>query len=529
MPGVKILDRKTGEPRRRQRLWECFGRITIFPTDLKDARGAYYAIINSNDLETVLGENAKQQFKGEGFEILPPLEYAALKSVVVRHVDKMILEYTDAEIISSIEQLNQWAKVDAIYKITTNGRLLKIRFSNTEMANKAIMEGLLVLNQRIPARHTEKEVFVKLQPCFNCFDYTHKTRDCPEERKEICANCSQTGHRQANCTETQSKCINCKGGHRTLAAICKVRKELIKKKSREIRDRSRSKARAAPATYAAAATNANIDITDFNISPNEMKNLVAKITTGIVFGQCTEALQRGSFQETVNEFFRLNNLPAVKFPTNIITKGISDLHKDVMDEMTNTGQKDGQTDRQTREEEEEELGAVGGQPPHTSEMEIETDRPKRGRDEKTTPEKEELETKKQRNEAQKTKTQTQTQTERERSRQKDRTQTDKDRHRSVSQDPKENPWRWLRIYLRKSSKVEINCNNSYKREQLRQAIKNNETKIQWRTQKYSFEQVHGALVNGNINLKEEMFKKIEDREWVKMRIGCIPASPQETQ
>ena len=155
-----------------------------------------------------------------------------------------------------------------------------------------------------------------------------------------------------------------------------------------------------------------------------------------------------------------------------------------------------------------------------------TDRQKRGRD-KQTPEKLDIETKKQKSEATRPKTQTQTQTQadvlRSRPKDKDKTKTDKDRQRDVSE-PRENPWKWLRIYMRTSSKIPINCQNVYNKDRLRQAIRNGETKIQWRNPKYSYEQIHGALVNGNITLLEEMFKKVDDREYDKVKVGLITST-----
>ena len=151
-------------------------------------------------------------------------------------------------------------------------------------------------------------------------------------------------------------------------------------------------------------------------------------------------------------------------------------------------------------------------------MDAELDRPKRARDDKTTPDKE-TETKKQKNEAIRTKQVTQTDKDRSRLKDKDK-QTDKDKTRELSQEPRDSAGRWLRIYLRNSCKVPINCSNTYNREKLRQVIKNGESKLQWRLPKYGYEQIYGALISGNITLHDDMFKKIDDREWVKLKMGC---------
>ena len=93
-------------------------------------------------------------------------------------------------------------------------------------------------------RQIEKEIFNRLTPCYNCNEYDHKTQSCPKEKKIICANCGQTGHHQNICTSESSKCINCGGTHKTLAAVCPVRKDLIKSRGKLVRDRSRSRSMA---------------------------------------------------------------------------------------------------------------------------------------------------------------------------------------------------------------------------------------------------------------------------------------------
>ena len=54
------------------------------------------------------------------------------------------------------------------------------------MAQRALQDGLYILNQKIPSRNIEKEVFIKLKPCYNCFSYNHITKNCPEEKMILC-------------------------------------------------------------------------------------------------------------------------------------------------------------------------------------------------------------------------------------------------------------------------------------------------------------------------------------------------------
>ena len=252
MPAIKIIDKTPRETRRKPCLWECFGLAGINPTEIKEGKGIYYAIVQQEKIEEVLKNDVKEDFANAGFEIQTPIEYNALRSIVIRHIDKAIQEYTDEEIIASINEANQWADVESIYKITETGRLLKVRFKSAKMVTTALNEGIVVINQKIPPRNIEREIFIRLTPCYNFYSYEHKTRNCDKEKQVVCAYCAEQGHHAQNCTAVSPKCINCGTGHRTLAAACPQRKELIKAKSKEIRDRSRSRSRTR--TYAQVST-----------------------------------------------------------------------------------------------------------------------------------------------------------------------------------------------------------------------------------------------------------------------------------
>ena len=155
----------TNGQRRRCRLWETCGKIGIFPSDIKDTRGgAYIIIVPEETTEKLVNEENKTVFRQEGFDIITPVEFNALKSVVVTHVDKIINEYTLEEIKQNVEEKNQFAKVEEVVKITNTGMLVKIRFSSTQMVVRALREGLILLHQRIPPHCVEKVVYVKLSP-----------------------------------------------------------------------------------------------------------------------------------------------------------------------------------------------------------------------------------------------------------------------------------------------------------------------------------------------------------------------------
>ena len=131
MTGVKIIDKAPREPRRRPRLWETFGKVGIHPSDIKEGKGCYYAILQSTVVEKLLTDDVKNEFMKESYDIVTPIEFNAMRSVVVRHLDRILDEYEDQEVIDSINRHNTWAEAESIYRITQKGRLLKVRFKST--------------------------------------------------------------------------------------------------------------------------------------------------------------------------------------------------------------------------------------------------------------------------------------------------------------------------------------------------------------------------------------------------------------
>ena len=236
------------------------GKYGIFPLKMHSGKGVFFPIIYKSDVEEILKREIKEYALEKGFDIKTPIEYTAMNTVIIKEMDSIVDEYDTVETKENIESVNSWAKVVEIYKFQTTTKMMKIQFASTAMANKADKEGMIIF-QRIPPKRIEKEIFVKLLPCNNCFRYDHETKDCKEEKKILCAYCSSDGHKQSSCVNPGPKCLNCGEAHRTLAAQCKIRKELIKTKRKEIRQRSCSRSRSqvkltqpvSGATYAKAS------------------------------------------------------------------------------------------------------------------------------------------------------------------------------------------------------------------------------------------------------------------------------------
>ena len=122
------------------------------PSDIKNGKGVHFANVSQGSFELTLSDEAKEMYAAHKFELTVPIEYNALRSVVIRHIDQVIQEYTDKENVDNINQSNSWAEAESIYRIITTGRMIRVKFKNTHMVKRTLEEGIVVMHQKIPAK-----------------------------------------------------------------------------------------------------------------------------------------------------------------------------------------------------------------------------------------------------------------------------------------------------------------------------------------------------------------------------------------
>ena len=127
---------------------------------------------------------------------------------------------------------------------------------------------------------------------------------------KICSNCAKEGHIYSDCKEETFKCINCSQNHRTLAAKCPIRKEIIRIKIREKRARSQSVKRGD---------------TPQTVTPHEIiraqrlpENYLAVMAAKITLADKQEAEVPGIFTYIVEQMLKANDIPDVVFPDSVI-------------------------------------------------------------------------------------------------------------------------------------------------------------------------------------------------------------------
>ena len=549
-PAIKLIDKRPGEPNRHHEVYRAFGRIGVAVKKVHDAKGAFYAIVNDENLENVLTQESKDVFRGLGYEVVPPIEYNALKTVVAKNLGYMIVSYTDTEIIESIETLNEWAEVESVFRIPVTSKMLKVRFKNNQMAQQAMQKGMVILHQYIPPTSIEKEIFVKLVPCRNCYGYDPRDKDCMQEKKVRCPYCAGE-HMQRECTTTEPKCINCGGQHRTLAAACRIRKEIIKNKSKEYRERSKSRKRQQEsyatavrtgATYAStSATNAatqNPDTTP--LTAEETKLIVTTIMSAVVYAQYMEAVEPGSYQKNIDEMYKLNGLPPVKFPPPKMTETVTKVCRELFQQQAR--EQEEECSREQMSDNAFVEGDISDEAIASQEMEI--DRMiKHHRDSITPPNLSEQKRKKEGESSTaysevkppvppKRPTTTgphgaesegalpQRDKAREKTKQEPRPRTSSTS--SVSSQPDRNITKevGLTVYIGKSSKLDITSKNPNVRNEIRKAILKNEAKFTWKNPKAERENILGGFNRGRFDLNEIEYRRVEDHVYEKIISKC---------
>jgi len=136
MARIRIKDKDPTSSGRRAKLWQCFGqaKVTVYKVD--DTKNAFFAIANDETIEKLMSTHCKAIFQNHQFEIQDPPEYNAMKTIIVRNIDRQIIDYEEREIKETIERENGWAKVEQVIKLPNAPTITKVRFETTQMAKK---------------------------------------------------------------------------------------------------------------------------------------------------------------------------------------------------------------------------------------------------------------------------------------------------------------------------------------------------------------------------------------------------------
>lgn len=276
---------------------------------------------DEKDVDLLISEQTIRKLKSNDYEVIIPPQLRCKKTVVLKGLDKRINKMDESDILTEIETKNPWATVEEVIKFKNIPYMLKIRFRDIQMAKKAIDSGLKISWFKIPNHQIEEEEFVPITPCWICYKYTHTVRNCPEKDNNVkyCSECAQNTHTYKECMNRQTpKCLNCEGPHRTLAATCPVRKELIKEAKKSKQDRQKQ-FETENKTYCAVAKLKTEIPKALNKPPEQTilnlnSDISIKILTIIITAHLENLAKPGSFGAAAKTLLRMNNLPDINLP-----------------------------------------------------------------------------------------------------------------------------------------------------------------------------------------------------------------------
>ena len=298
-------------------------------TRLFDTGDGFKAVCrNSDDVDKILGKKGIDEFKKIGIQVVTPPEVRAQRSVFVRQLDRSFGAHTAEETKIELEDKNDWMVIDEVIKIGTYTHVLKIRFAETCMADKALRDGFTGFNLSIIPEQIKREEYVNLLICFACYQYEdHPTAECPHKDNKICSNCAETGHTFRDCQNAElRKCVNCTregrqeyNTHKTMAMSCPVKKRAISEKKDKEKQREANKQQH---TYAEIAKQAvkEAGVTPLPPPQATVVELSSKtdyqVMVCLLYAHVMNLANPGTFEKEMNELLRLNGMPAMKFPPN---------------------------------------------------------------------------------------------------------------------------------------------------------------------------------------------------------------------
>ncbi|KAF2344683.1 hypothetical protein FHG87_024562, partial [Trinorchestia longiramus] len=158
-----------------------------------------------------------------------------------RQLDSSIGKLTPEEIAREIKTQQPWAKILEVTKIKNYTHVIKVTFSEISITQKFLQNGLLMFNTKITPSQIELEKYTYIQICYKCYKFEdHATYQCTSTTPS-CSECASHQHTHQQCNSPTKKCLNCNQQHRTLAATCPYRKQVIHQKNENKKNKRRRK------------------------------------------------------------------------------------------------------------------------------------------------------------------------------------------------------------------------------------------------------------------------------------------------
>lgn len=321
MARVKIKFKHNNDPRHRQLLLQTLSERNIYATRIITISDGYIVLTRTDDdVDLLLSPEMTAALQAKGFSPLTPPEQKAKRTVILTRLDEYIYRNDEDTLKDEMIDNNTWIEEGDIAEVFRfpNSPTVKVTFSNSTKAKQATEKGFLMCSMSVSPHQVKQEIYINITTCMRCYTMDdHFTNHCSKPREyKICSECSEEGHTWRDCHNTNKKCINCSGDHRTLAMRCPNRKRLITEKKKVIENTP------TPTSYSAAAkmTQPSL-VTNINLE----KDTPSKILSCLLHAHLSNLGEPGTFEEVLQDTLKANNLPVIKIPKTPPSKKILDM------------------------------------------------------------------------------------------------------------------------------------------------------------------------------------------------------------
>ena len=300
---VKIKPNGSNNLATKLNLLKLTERFSLKITKITDASDQSFLLhcLNSVEAEKIFSTDFQSALNAINFESVLPYELKSNRTVFIYNVDADTLSHNEDAIKREIEAHNNNQSVCEVIKIPRS-RTLKIVFASSTMVRDCIETGIFMFYLHIPGYRIRRDKFIRILQCYVCYEVeSHTSRNCPKKQDDpsykICSNCSSTSHRYQSCPEqTNFKCVNCDGSHRTISMACPLKRDAVKIK----RQQPTSNGNYSDAVKKSTPTNFAIDPT-----------LISKSISITVLALLKNAENPGTFSTVINSLYQKNNMPTL--------------------------------------------------------------------------------------------------------------------------------------------------------------------------------------------------------------------------
>ena len=239
-----------------------------------------------------------------------PQEYITMRTVLVRGLEWWVSERTKEEIKEHIESEYPSWELQKVVKIPNNNKLMKLVCKTAWIANAVMEKGITIFRQRFASKSLEKEMYISLNPCMQCYSYDHNTKKCkhPDDYL-ICSECAEKGHHYSNCKSLVKSVLTAISSTKLWHLIkCPIRKALVNKKIQELKSKTLDRV---------SETKIRTSVQQ-QIKEDLPENYITIVATAITLADVREKECPGTFQYILDQMYMANNLPAVKIPATVI-------------------------------------------------------------------------------------------------------------------------------------------------------------------------------------------------------------------